>query len=184
MNQPVLYIFSGLPGVGKSTLAQRLATKLGGVFIRIDTIEQSLRDLCSWSVQGEGYQLAYRIAADNLSIGLSVVADSCNPIELTRSEWEEVARSHAAVPLNIEIICTDKAEHRLRVETRQPGVLGLRLPTWQEVKQRQYDEWTKDRIVIDTSGKTADEAFDQLYEALFLPHPHDQARLSGPRASR
>ncbi|MBW7894237.1 MAG: AAA family ATPase [Opitutaceae bacterium] len=169
MKQPVLYIFSGLPGAGKSTLAQRLATRLGCVFVRIDTIEQSLRELCSLSVQGEGYQLACRIAADNLSIGISVVADSCNPIELTRTEWEDVARSSAATPLNIEITCTDKTEHRQRVETRQPGVLGLRLPTWQEVEERQYDEWTKDRIVIDTSGKTVDEAFDQLGKVLLLP---------------
>lgn len=181
-HQPVLYIFSGLPGAGKSTLAQRLATRLGCVFVRIDTIAQSLRDLCSFPVQGEGYQLSYRIAADNLNIGISVVADSCNPIELTRSEWEDVARSSAAIPLNIEITCADKAEHRQRVETRQPGVLGLRLPTWQEVEQRQYDAWTKDRIVIETSGRTADEAFDQLCNALSLPQQTEAEPVRAPNS--
>lgn len=165
-NQPVLYIFSGLPGSGKSTLAQRLAGKWGCAYLRIDTIEQSLRDLCSVSVEGEGYQLSYRIAADNLKVGISVVADSCNPIELTRKEWEDVARSNDATPVNIEISCSDKTEHRSRVETREPSVLGLRPPTWPEVEQRQYHEWTKDRIVIDTFGKTADESLDQLCSAL------------------
>lgn len=79
MKTPTLYIFSGLPATGKSTLAELLARRLGAAYVRIDTIEQALRDLCSVDVQGEGYRLAYRVAADNLRLGISVVADSCNP---------------------------------------------------------------------------------------------------------
>jgi predicted kinase len=82
----MLYIFSGLPGTGKTTLSQKLAQHTSAVHIRIDTIEQGLRDLCSVNVVGEGYRLAYRIASDNLNLGISVVADSCNPINLTRKE--------------------------------------------------------------------------------------------------
>ena len=89
--KPILYIFSGLPGSGKTTLSQRVAQSVHAVYLRIDTIEQALRELCSVEVQGEGYRLVYRIAADNLRVGMSVVADSCNPIELTRREWERVA---------------------------------------------------------------------------------------------
>jgi predicted kinase len=91
MNTPVLYIFSGLPAVGKSTIAQAVASNLAAAYLRIDTIEQGLRDLCGTEVEGEGYRLSYRIAEDNLKIGRSVVADSCNPIELTRTEWEDCA---------------------------------------------------------------------------------------------
>src|SRR5262249_59300009 len=88
---PTLYIFSGLPGSGKSTLAQLLAVRVGAAYVRIDTIEQALRDVCSIDVQGEGYRLAYRVTADNLRLGLSVVADSCNTLELTRRHWEHLA---------------------------------------------------------------------------------------------
>jgi hypothetical protein len=73
--------FCGLPGSGKSTLARAVARRYNAVYLRIDTVEQALRDLCSVDVQGEGYRLAYRIASDNLRLGHSVVADSCNPIE-------------------------------------------------------------------------------------------------------
>ena len=75
LEAPTLYIFSGLPGSGKSTLSQTIARQLGAVYLRIDTIEQGLRDLCSIEVEGEGYRLAYRIAFDNLCAGMSVVAD-------------------------------------------------------------------------------------------------------------
>ena len=59
---PALFIFSGLPGSGKSTLARALAREMGAVYIRVDTIEQALRDLCGVEVGGEGYDLGYRIA--------------------------------------------------------------------------------------------------------------------------
>src|SRR5512147_1981970 len=99
---PILYIFSGLPGSGKSTLSQQIARHVNAVYLRIDTIEQALRDLCAFDVQGEGYRLAYRIAADNLQLGIDVVADCCNPIELTRREWEQVALQAHARYVNIE----------------------------------------------------------------------------------
>lgn len=161
-----LLIFSGLPGSGKSTVARLVARALGATYVRIDTIEQGLRELCSFDVQEEGYGLAYRIATDNLSLGQTVVADSCNPIELSRREWEEVARD-AGVPFaNIEIVCTDAAQHRARVESRRPEVAGLRLPTWTDVQEREYHAWTVTRLVIDTSSRTAKECANDLLHRL------------------
>ncbi|HHP0493126.1 TPA: AAA family ATPase, partial [Vibrio harveyi] len=80
MTIPTLYIFSGLPASGKSTLAKLLAARVGAMYVRVDTIEQGLRDLCHFKVEGEGYRLSYRIIRDNLELGLSCIADSCNPI--------------------------------------------------------------------------------------------------------
>jgi predicted kinase len=131
-----LYILSGLPGTGKTTLSQMLARHIGAAHVRIDTIEQALRDLCAIDVQDEGYRLAYRVAADNLRLGISVVADSCNPIELTRRAWEQVAHDAGAKYFNIEVVCSSLEEHRMRVERRLSTVDGLRLPTWQEVTTR------------------------------------------------
>jgi predicted kinase len=162
METPTLYIFSGLPGSGKSTLAQLLAVRVGAAYVRIDTIEQALRDVCSIDVQGEGYRLAYRVTADNLRLGISVVADSCNPIELTRREWEGVARDTGALYVNIEVVCSDPREHQKRVETRLSTVPGLTLPTWRDVTERQYDDWTVDRVVVDTFGRSEQETLDEL----------------------
>jgi predicted kinase len=163
---PVLFVFAGLPGAGKSTLARALAREIRAVYIRIDTIEQSLRDLCSADVKGEGYRLGYRIALDNLRVGLSVVADSCNPIELTRREWKRVAFDGGAAYVNIEVVCSDIQQHRSRVESRVTEIAGLRLPTWKEVMSREYHPWTTDRLVVDTARRTSQESQAELVRKL------------------
>ena len=166
-----LFIFSGLPGTGKTTLSQQLAQSVNAVYLRIDTIEQALRDLCQLEVKGEGYRLSYRIATDNLRLGINVVADSCNPLDLTRREWEQVAERNGAAFVNIEVICSDLKEHRRRIESRSSTVPGLRLPTWQDVENREYHEWLCDRIIIDMAGRPKAECFDVLMDAIARQTP-------------
>lgn len=161
-----LLIFSGLPASGKSTLAKAAARELRAMYLRIDTIEQALRDFCDVDVEGEGYRLAYRVASDNLRLGISVVSDSCNPIDLTRDEWESVAGGAGSAFVNIEVCCSDRTEHRRRVESRAAEVSGLQLPTWREVQQRRYEEWTRERLVIDTAGRSVAESEDELFRHL------------------
>lgn len=162
MAKPTLFIFAGLPATGKTTLAQHLAADLNAVHLRIDTIEQALRDLCSIQVGGEGYRLAYRVATDNLRLGLSVVADSCNPIELTRREWEGVAQAEGAEFVNVEVVCSDLAEHRRRVESRANSIPNLKLSTWDEVVAREYHSWSVPRVTIDTAGRPPETSYNEL----------------------
>lgn len=165
-HSPILYIFSGLPGSGKTTLAQKLAAQTGAVYLRIDTIEQALRDLCAVSVQGEGYRLSYRIAQDNLQLGLDVVADSCNPIALTREEWHQVAASCQVRFVDIQVICSDIQEHQQRINTRNSSIAGLQLPTWAEVLQREYHAWPTPPLSIDTAGQSIEASQQALLDAL------------------
>jgi predicted kinase len=164
-----LYILSGLPGSGKTTIACEAARRIGAAFLRIDTVEQALRDMCSLSVQAEGYRLAYRIAADMLRLGQSVIADCVNPWEMTRREWEAVARDCGALFVNIEVLCSDRQEHRRRVEGRVADIEGLRLPVWEEVVGRDYQAWDRERIVVETSGRSAADCVDDLLAALAEP---------------
>jgi len=166
MNKPILYILSGLPGTGKSTLAQELSKVTGFMYLRIDTVEQGLRDLCNLKVEGEGYRLSYRVALDNLKLGTSVIADSCNPIELTRSEWIEVAVEANADYVNIEVVCSDASEHRHRVENREPTIERLKLPTWKDIENREYHSWDTMRLVVDTAGQSVSESTHELLTGL------------------
>jgi predicted kinase len=169
VRKPTLYIFSGLPASGKSTLAQELARKIKATFIRIDTVEQGLRDICKYNVQGgEGYELSYLVAKDNLRVGNNVIADSVNPWELTRRGWNDTAKSVGANFVNIEVICSDQTEHKKRVETRNVGIENLKMPTWEEVLNRDYHGWSEHRILVDTAQKKIGESLDDLVRNLSL----------------
>ena len=165
-SDPILYIFSGLPATGKSTLAKIISKKLKVVYIRIDTIEQGIRDLCNFNVQGEGYKLAYKIAEDNLKIGNSVISDQCNPIKITRNEWNDVAIKNDCKYINIEIICSNKEEHKNRIENRKTEIKNLRLPTWEEIMERKYELWDEEHIIVDTANKTIKECAEELMEKI------------------
>ena len=167
--KPFLYIFAGLPASGKSTLAKMLAKKLQVPYFRVDTIEQGIRDLCDFNVTGEGYRLTYRIIRDNLKLGISAVADSCNPLELIRDEWNDVAREAGVGFVDIEVVCSDKAEHKNRMGSRGYESGRLVLPSWQQVLDREYHEWSPDIIVIDTAGISESEAFEILFARLKSP---------------
>lgn len=160
----MLIILSGLPGTGKTTIARELARELAAVHLRIDTIEQTLRD-AGVTVIDHGYRVAYALAEDNLRLGRTVIADSVNPIDLTRKAWHAVAERAGTHHLDAEIICSDKTEHRRRVESRTADIAGHKLPTWDEVEAREYHAWTSAHFVVDTATLTPTEATVRVRDA-------------------
>lgn len=164
----MLIIFGGLPGTGKTTIARELARQIGAIHLRIDSIEQAIRD-CAPDGAGldeAGYRVAYAVAEDNLRVGRTVVADSVNPLQMTRDAWREVGRRAQAITVEIEVVCSDSREHRARVETRKSDIFGLRLPSWEEVISREYHPWDHEHIVIDTANRSLEQNISILREAL------------------
>ena len=161
----MLYILGGLPGVGKTAIGRGLARATGAVHLRIDSIEQALRNSSVTITGPEGYVVAYAIAEDNLRLGRAVIADSVNPIELTRAAWRDVAVRAGTPCIEIEIVCTDPNEHRRRVESRVADIAGHRLPSWQQVCDREYEPWQAG-IVLDTAGRDVESSVSELRESL------------------
>lgn len=165
----MLIIFGGLPGSGKSTVAQALAQSLKAVYLRVDTIEQAIRS--SLPLAGEpdigasGYVTLYRVAAENLRLGHSVITDSVNPIEITRKAFRNVALEAGRRFIEIEIHCSDTAIHRHRAETRIATIAGLKAPTWANIQAMRYDVWQPD-LRLDTASLSVEESVAQIMTLL------------------
>jgi predicted kinase len=162
----MLIVLGGLPGVGKTTIARELARALGAVHIRIDSIEQAIREsgVAVVSLDDAGYRAAYAVAEDNLRLGRTVIADSVNPLPVTRDAWRDVATRARVTVAEVEITCSDSSEHRRRVDARlRDGATG---PTWTDVTARDYRPWDRAPITIDTAGRTIDQIVMMLRAAL------------------
>lgn len=161
----MLIVFGGLPGTGKTTISKEVAKRLKAVYLRIDTIEQTLKNKDGFSnvaVGPEGYLISYAIAKENLALGLNVVADCVNPIAITRDDWRQVAEQSAADLLEFELICSDKKEHQRRVEARVADIKAHQLPTWQDVLARDYEPWDTKTATIDTFKLSIEEAVQTI----------------------
>ena len=115
-----------------------------------------------------GHVIAYRLASENLRVGASVVADCVNPVHTAREAWREVAKSERAPIFEIEVICSNRLEHRARVETRTADIKDLRLPTWEEVVSREYEPWNEEVLEIDTAKVSSDEAIGRILSSLHV----------------
>ena len=161
----MLIAFAGLPGAGKTTLSRALARRIGAVWLRIDTIEGAMRR-AGLSPGPAGYDVAMALAADHLADGLAVVADSVNPVAASRAGWRAVAARAGSALLEVEVVCSDAAEHRRRVETRHHGISGLPAVTWPRVLDCGYEPWQDDRLTIDTARFALDAALETIIAAL------------------
>ncbi len=163
----MLIVFGGLPGVGKTTIARAVAGALPAVYLRVDAIEQAIRDAGGLAdeVGTAGYGVAGALAESNLAIGQSVVVDCVNPVRESRAAWREIAARVGVGLVEVEVVCSDAAEHRRRVEGRVSDIAGLRLPSWAEVMGRYYEAWEEPHVLVDSSLIGVEAAVERVMRA-------------------
>jgi predicted kinase len=161
---PVLVVVGGLPATGKSTIAEHLATLVLAPYLRVDRIEQAIVEYSSLEhpIGPAGYAVAYALASEQLTLGLDVIVECVNPIALTRDSWSGTAADVGAAILEVEVICSDPAEHQRRVLTRGSDVAGLVKPTWEDVVGRSYEPWSRPHLIIDSADTPPERAAQDI----------------------
>jgi predicted kinase len=149
-----LIIFSGLPGTGKSKLAEAVARQYEIPVFAKDWLEAVL--LNSGLTPTErlgyaGYDLLTTLARRQLALGQSVILDSVASFERIRVQWREAAHEFGAQWRVVECVCSDKVLHRERLNGRQRNIPGWHELTWSEVERVRgyYEPWTEELLVVD-----------------------------------
>jgi len=156
-----LILFCGLPGTGKSTLAEGLGRALTLPVFAKDWLEAALWRSHIGREQGSGwagYELLTALAESQLRLGQAAILDCVAGREALRGRWRALAEQHGARFRAVECVCADQALHRRRLAGRQRGIPGWYELGWDEVERvrAEYEPWTTDRLVLDMAAPVAD----------------------------
>jgi predicted kinase len=148
-----LIVLSGIPGTGKSALAESLAEALDLPVFSVDPIEAAL--LVSGIEHGfnsglAAYSVCVTLADRELLKRQGAIIDAVNGVEPAKQMWRQLAAAHGLMLIVIECICSDAGRHRTRLAHRSRG-LGLPEPTWRDVERRraEYVPWREPVLVVD-----------------------------------
>lgn len=152
-----LIVFTGLPGNGKSRLAEAVARELKIPVFSKDWLEATLRR-CelqatdpSKSLGLAGYELLTTLVERQLMLGQSAILDSVASFESVRQQWRDLASTYNAAWYVIECVWSDQAAHRTQLTQRKRNISGWHELEWAEVERVKsyYAPWHQERLVLD-----------------------------------
>jgi predicted kinase len=158
-----LVVMSGLPGSGKSHLAQLAAQATGAIVLRSDALRQLLFPQPDYSGRESRtvYESAYALAAYLVSQGYPVIFDATNLSAWARNRAADVARQAGGRALIVQTTAPEELV-RTRLEARgRPGVEAYLSEAGWEVylsmrgRLEPVDPGQPDELCVDTGDATA-----------------------------
>jgi predicted kinase len=151
---------AGLPGSGKSTIAELIGETLSKPIVSVDPIESSILRAGIDPDQPTGlaaYLVAETLAESVIRAGRGLIIDAVNAVDPAREQWVNLA-ARMDEPLKfVEVVCSDPTVHRARLEARIRNLPHLTEPSWFAVEQSldEYADWTGpsaeiERITVDS----------------------------------
>ena len=160
-----MIVIAGLPGTGKSSLAEAAGRQLSIPVFAKDWLEGVLVR-CELRPKAEnvpglgfaGYELLTTLADRQLRLGQSVILDSVAGPQTIRAQWQNLAARYGAIWRVIECICSDEPAHRARISGRVRGIPGWHELTWADVESvaAHYAPWREPRLVLDAVQPLSD----------------------------
>jgi predicted kinase len=133
-----LVIFSGLPGTGKSTLANRLARELRWPCLSIDAVAGAVPPDADYHFWDEKVLILLTIAEAQLELGVSVIADSVF-MGADRLHAQAIAQKYGALFRPVYCFLSDESLWEKRVTERFDALQNPSVATWAQIQhQRQW----------------------------------------------
>ena len=152
---PYLIAMKGHPATGKSTLAEALANRCGWPLLDKDDIKDHL--LAAPEANPLAYAILWQLVARQLSLGVSVIADSPLSYPVGYAAVQALAERYQARLLVVETRLAE-GEWRRRLDTRTPTASAHKICGWERMQQQlqiyngcwQYPIAPAHHLVLDT----------------------------------
>ncbi len=170
MSQQTVIVYSGLPGVGKSTASAYTATNLPAKRYRSDAVRKRLFPDPTYSkAEVEAiYEELFARAQDELASGTNVVLDATFRSKHYRERAASAARAAGATAQFVHVTCsTDVVRERL--EQRTESLSDADLDVYRELKA-EFEPFDREHVVIDNSG-SLEETYHQIDRTILSETP-------------
>jgi len=132
---PTFVIFSGLPGTGKSTLANCLSRELQWPLLRIDDVAGTIPENADYHFWDEKVSLLLSIAEEQLKLGISVIADSIF-MGADRLHAQEISGNQGALFCPVYCYPSDEKIWEKRVNARVETFQHSSIASWEQIKHQ------------------------------------------------
>ncbi len=138
--QTTLVIFSGLPGISKSTLADTLARDLHSPLLRIDDVIGELPENPRIEFWDSKVDILLVLVNTQLELDVSVIADSVF-INMDRQHAQEIERKNYARFFPVHVFVSDNGIWEERVTKRYKELNDNDVATWERIQHRSERFW-------------------------------------------
>jgi predicted kinase len=158
-----LVIFSGLPGTGKSTLANRLACELQWTLLRIDDVVNKVPENAGAEFWDSCVEVLLTLTESQLEIGLSVIVDSVF-MNTDRQHAQTLAGKHQAHFRPIYTHVSDEQVWEQRVTARSDQLDNPAVATWKQVQHQSghFRNWEPDTALFVDALNSAEKNYEAV----------------------
>jgi predicted kinase len=185
MMRPTFVIFSGLPGTGKSALADRLARELHWPLLCIDDLASCIpvaMDRNTYTFWDQAISALLLMAEAQLKLGISVIADSIF-MNLDRFHARAIAYLTGARLLPVHTFVSDEAVWEKRVSTRfQVSDPADGVASWSQVTAQRggYRPWDAGTALFVDAIRPLDENYAAVQTCVSNPETEFQPLAEVP----
>ena len=158
-----LVIFSGLPGTGKSTFANRLAREMRWPLLCIDDVIGEVPENAGFPFWDSKVEVLLRLTEVQLELGLNVIVDSVF-MNMDRNHAQELARRYDARFLPIYVYVSDERVWEQRVTARYNEMNNKDVATWERIQHQRerFREWEPDTALFIDSLNSVDQNYERI----------------------
>ena len=158
-------IFSGLPGTGKSTLANRLARELRWPLLRIDDVVGDVPENPGIDFWDSRVQVLLELCEAQLQLGINVIADSVF-MNKDRLHAEAIAREQKALFRPIHTFMSDERAWQERVTRRVIELNNPAMATWDQIQyqRKHFHAWQPDAALFVDGVQPAEQNYADVLQ--------------------